>query len=1043
MFAATNIAKGDGDFFVYVPIHVEKRTIAAGDVLEYDIYLDKGNPAAVGGIEFTVTGGSLYKSGAADRDGIRANGKTPLPAAVGKWHHRAIPLDRVAGQTTKRFTATFLGDAPGRYVQFLDNVVLTHADGRKTILYDGGDPPLKSTDEIRKEGFSKHVVFKPVPRAEVVEGKDLRPLYEKEIKATLLDEELGDLRVHVEVFRKIADRERDPHMREHAGAAKVLLERAEKSDPESDTFRGIVAELRRVLVHDHPVMKKYAGQLVGHAHIDFQWLWEWTETIKVCRSTFGQALEFMHEFPGFKFSQSSSALYAATEEHHPDVFRGIRQQVEAGNWEIVGGRVSEADEHMISPESHARHFLYGQRYFRERFNGKQATVGWEPDGYGHTWQMPQILLNGGCRYFYFCRGGTGEPLFWWQSPDGSRVLAFDEPASGGWYNGDVSMKNFERLGGFAERTGMKDMLWVYGVGNHGGGPTRENIETALAFQGSDSLPTVKFSTASDFFRRLESSDTTKLPVVNDDLNPTQGFVFDGTYTSHSTIKRLNRDAEATTESAEAIAAVASRYGFAYPGPELRRIWEQITWNQHHDTLPGVAIHSSYERSYKILEGAIESARGIGTDALAWIASRVGGDQDSVVVFNPSAFERDGIVEVDVPADVNVAVAGNVVVPLQRDAKGRAVFFAAKLPSLGYRSYRLESRAAVPGERAAAVHADGTVLENADYKVVVDPARGVVTEIIDKATGRNSLTAGGSGNRLEVYWEEPVDMSSWIIGKIAKVEPLVSPVRLEVLESGPVRASIGFDRQFQTTILRQKISLAAAGPPEFELATEWKELGDGRNPSPFLKVAFDVAADAPKFVLQIPFGDIEKPLDGEENPALTFADISGAGAGASLLNDSKHGYSASGHTLRLSLIRSDYSPDPRPNDRPQMARWSFVPHAGDWRGAGIVKRAHAFNHPVWTARVLAGADRPLPGEMSFLSAGAGNVLVTGVKKAEDDADLVVRFYEAHGNPATDTITTPWKVLRTQRVNFLEDPVEPKAGGALRGYEIRTLKLQTGQ
>jgi len=95
--------------------------------------------------------------------------------------------------------------------------------------------------------------------------------------------------------------------------------------------------------------------------------------------------------------------------------------VEAGNWEIVGGRVCEGDENMISPESHAMHFLYGQRYFRERFKGKDATVGWEPDTFGHTWQFPQILKLGGCKYFYFCRGGHGNPLFWWQGPDG-RVI---------------------------------------------------------------------------------------------------------------------------------------------------------------------------------------------------------------------------------------------------------------------------------------------------------------------------------------------------------------------------------------------------------------------------------------------------------------------------------------------------------------------------------------------------------------------------------------------------------------------------------------------
>ena len=118
------------------------------------------------------------------------------------------------------------------------------------------------------------------------------------------------------------------------------------------------------------------------------------------------ALRFMDEFPGFKFTQSSSGLYEATEKSWPEIFKGIQEQVAKGNWEIVGGRICEADENMLSPESHARQFLYGQRYFREHFKGVDAKVGWEPDTFGHTVQFPQILSLAGCKYFYFCRVDT-------------------------------------------------------------------------------------------------------------------------------------------------------------------------------------------------------------------------------------------------------------------------------------------------------------------------------------------------------------------------------------------------------------------------------------------------------------------------------------------------------------------------------------------------------------------------------------------------------------------------------------------------------------
>jgi len=203
--------------------------------------------------------------------------------------------------------------------------------------------------------------------------------------------------------------------------------------------------------------------------------------------------------------------------------------VAAGRWEIVGGRVCEGDTNIISPESHARQFLYGQRYFRERF-GKQAAVGWEPDTFGHTWQMPQMLKLAGIKYYYFCRGGYGIPLFWWEAPDGSRVLAFEETAMDSWYNGDVTYKILDGLADFAQAYGSRHMLWVYGVGNHGGGPTRENIVAAMEWQKRPFLPKVEFSTATRFFKSVTSSvDLSQLPVIRTDLNTDHACNFRGCF----------------------------------------------------------------------------------------------------------------------------------------------------------------------------------------------------------------------------------------------------------------------------------------------------------------------------------------------------------------------------------------------------------------------------------------------------------------------------------------------------------------------------------
>ena len=248
---------------------------------------------------------------------------------------------------------------------------------------------------------------------------------------------------------------------------------------------------------------------------------------------------------------------------------------------------------MISEESSVRQFLYGQRYFREKF-GKSAVVGWEPDTFGHTFQMPQILKLGGCEYYYFCRGGQGKPLFWWEGLDGTRVLAFDEPASGSWYNSDLSYKQFQEMLDFDAATGSKDSLDVYGVGNHGGGPTREQLQWAMDQMKSGTKPTIRFSTATEFFKKLSTYDLSKIPVIHEELNP----VFDGCYTSHSGDQ--GRHAPTTAEGhdhiSESVAAVASLSGFKYPREAQRPNWEDNCFNHHHDTRPGSGIHAGYDRT---------------------------------------------------------------------------------------------------------------------------------------------------------------------------------------------------------------------------------------------------------------------------------------------------------------------------------------------------------------------------------------------------------------------------------------------------------------
>lgn len=1098
MLIGNCIAAGPGNFFLYHLFSNREIEFREGDVLEYDVYLAPANPMAKGGVEVLFSDGGTplrdvrgEEGKIRDQNGLTSHGDAILEKAVGAWYARRIPLDAVAGRTANAWTLVFEGDEEGVYVQFVDNVAVARADGSLLAVYEDGPPTRNQIDH--KEGYSKYPVLEAVERAQVIEGLGLASMIDRIAAEDERRREIEELREGIDLVEQligegaVADEAERRHMAQHTAEARAIIDRIESdANLSAEAYQSALHQANQILNHTHPVMREYTGHLVGHAHIDFQWLWEWPDVRdNVIPQTFGQAIRFMDEFPGFTFSQSSSALYAAAETYHPDLFSRMRTKIEAGQWEIVGGRVCEGDTHMISAESHARHFLYGQRYFRERFGGRQAVVGWEPDTFGHTWQMPQILRLGGCDAYYFCRGGHGHPLFWWEAPDGSRVLAFEESAMGSWYNSDLADRQFREMAWFAQRYGSRDMLWVYGVGNHGGGPTREHIATALRWQAKDFLPAVKFSTATEFFRMLrERVDLEEIPVVRDELNTDSHCGFRGCYTTHSDVKRWNRDAEAVTESAEAIAAFASLGGFEYPAAEFRRNWEDITWNHHHDTLPGTSIHASYNLSREMYERVIASSRDIALRALDHLSHRIGAPSGtagaaSLIVFNPCGWPRSGFAEAGLPesrpaADGDgafwaVAPDGSAH-PIQRmpgeDGAGPGMFVAQDIPSFGYRVYRVEERpapSAASGARAEVVRDAGgapsrVLLENDRFRVEIELPSGAVSRILDRRLGRELIRPGGSA-RLEIHEEKGGGMSAWRIGEIASVSPLPGTAELVEAQGGPVIACARLAWSYASSRIEQTIRLADGWPAvEFVLDVEWNEQGGEQKLNPFLKAAFDLNLEDPAAAYEIPFGAIERPANNVEVPALKWADLTEYAAagegeagrgpatwGVGLVNDCKHGHSAEGSTLRLSLIRCSYDPDPTPDIGHHRILYALAPHEGDGR-VELVRLAGSINRPLWTVAASGSTTGALPAEHSFLRVEPDGVVVTAAKRAEDDDDLVLRFYESEGRDVEARVWTAFAMAGAREVNFLEDDLGEVASQRhavsvpLGHHRIKTLKLR---
>ncbi len=811
---------------------------------------------------------------------------------------------------------------------------------------------------------------------------------------------------------EFVDRSRvDPQ--ERRSLARLLVEGVAAFDSvalvSGDTGR-LRASMEEVLLRLTPVgdfAKTFTIYAVGNAHIDLAWLWRKAESVEIALGTYRSVLNNMGEFPELTYAQSQSQSYRWVEERDAQLFADIQGRIEAGAWDPVGGMWVESDCNTPGGESWVRQLLYGQRYFRDRF-GTQPTLGWNPDSFGYNWNMPQMFARAGIGAFVTQKLSWNDTtvfpyhLFWWEAPDGSRVLAY--LPTGSYTERLEPGRMVDQIVRFEQNTGLRETLILFGLGNHGGGPNREMLTRARMLGEQPLFPRVEFITAHGFIQRLRSYDLSNLPVWKDELYM-EGHR--GTLTTHAEAKRGNRKSEALLETSEKAATIASLLGHPYPDAELREAWQRVLFNQFHDILPGSSITpvyadaaEDYKRAGKLARRALDSA----LDAIAAEASLPRDGWRALIVFNPLSWPRPDVVRVSLPPDAprRIAVRGpdGVLVPSQvvmsADELDRELMFVAEgVPALGFGLYALmdaegagQSLEALPGEplgpaavrgaepgRTQAGDAENPnfVIENEFLRVEVDPATGNIASIVDKRGGWEVLAEGRQGNRLELHENLPEYWDAWNIGYTGRSWTLDEADAVELVERGPVRSVIRVRKSFlglskanreptigfPSSFFEQDVIVYLGIPRvDVQLRTDWWE------DHTLLKVAFPFAVRSGMARYEIPFASVERPTVREEPwqkarfevPVHRWADVSAPVPstrrrgraqvrGVSLLNDGKYGMDTLGEVMRLTIHTSPLWPDPFADRGKHATVYSVYPHAGDWREAGTVRRGQELNLPL--------------------------------------------------------------------------------------------------
>ena len=850
-----------------------------------------------------------------------------------------------------------------------------------------------------------------------------------------------------------------------------------------------------------PLLQKATFHLTGNSHIDAAWLWPWTETVDVVKRTFGTALQLIYEYPSYTYTQSAAAYNEWIADKYPEMNAEIARRIKEGRWEIVGGMWVEPDLNMPDGESLVRQLLVGKRWYKQAY-GVDVRIGWNPDSFGYTWQLPQIYRKSGVDYFVTQKMTWNDTnqlpfkLFWWESPDGSKVLAYFPHDYG---NEDLSPVRLsaDLAAARTRATGMTDMMDLYGIGDHGGGPTRAVLDQGFHWSMPSIppkiAPNMQFGTAQTWFSTVEKQIAPESQVW-DYQSIAKGYApppapanpgmvgiptwkselyFEyhrGVMTTQANHKRNMRESEEQVLNAERWSSLAWLYGCAYPGKELTEDWKKVLFNQFHDLAAGAGIGIIYKDAQKDYDVVRWSTNEISSGALESVIDQIDtrlkrlDNAQSVVVFNPLGWQRDGIVHLSIPVEGDqdgrtfLVIGNNEIVNVDHlnwnstAHRAEIDFSVHHLPAMGYATYHIGIATQVAEKQAVAPPIGPVIsstsvlsLQYGSLKLDVDAVTGCITSLIESKSGTDLLDHGKCGNQLQFFKDTPKDYDAWNIDPGTLDVPPATIAKADTVElvgKDAIRVTSHWQNsKFVQTIRLQGVLI------DIDNEIDWHES------HVLLKAAFPLAVSGPFATYEIPYGTIERPTTRNnswekaqfEVPAMRWADLGDGKHGLSVLNQTKYGYDAAGNVLRLTLLRSPKWPDAEADMGHHHFHYALYPHAGTWKDALTVRHGYEYNYPL-TAVVTTAHPGSLPAQHSFASVTPENVVLTAVKKAEDAKGLIFRVYEWAGKESIAEFHVPPGATGAAVTNLMETPEgSPLAvtGDVVKApihpYEILTIRV----
>lgn len=764
--------------------------------------------------------------------------------------------------------------------------------------------------------------------------------------------------------------------------------------------------------------------MIGNAHIDPVWLWRFGDGLAEIKATFRSALDRIKEYDDFIFTSASAFYYQWIEESCPDMFEEIRAAVANGKWKIVGGMWVQPDCNMPSSESFARHLLYSQRYFYEKF-GVIAKSGYNVDSFGHSAALPALLSQGRIENYLFMRPANGEEMDYPFSCNAFRwKYGEDEVVAFHLNDYCMSLPQLQsKIARYEDAADVSptDLMMFYGVGNHGGGPTVQQIEYLSEFRKNARHDYI-FSDPDAYFDSLrQTGQSDQIPEYRGELQNHAS----GCYSANSEIKRLNRRAESVLGESETLCSLSQALtSFHSDHSALKKAWQTLLFNQFHDILCGCSIEPAMNDAYAFVGGAIGEGLKQGMSAMQKISWNIDtskgvtvlhkegkGDfweQDDLgtplVVFNPLAHSVRVPVKL-APAYDCASVTdeyGNAI-PYQRVLSDFAIFpeprnqtlFLAEIPPLGWRTYwHYRFKEHVLPEMAPKVIAEEHLLANDKIEVHFDPLTGEIKAIY---TRDGQKISGDFSARAIVIDDNQSD--TWAHGRFVfdkQIGTFAKPV-FTVIEQGACIATLRVRQSWHNSTIEQTYSLYAEDD-RIHVQVRVTLL----DPTVMVKLCFDSGITDADWLREIPGGMIATKQNEREMPMLRTMAMKKDDRFFAVVNNGKYSCSATNGEMRMVAARSCYFADHYGRKLHENMRLQDL--GEQTFSYTILPGAHTLSEITHAAEELHADFTMIPetyhkGELPqtacHWSCDTPNVSILAWKNAEDGNGSILRVQETEG------------------------------------------------